>query len=45
MDLCKVNYQTLLITYQKLIIKIAKKAWKEKKLELNANLLDLCIID
>ena len=31
-DLCKVNYQTLRITYQKLIIKISKKVWKEKKI-------------
>ena len=30
-DLCQVNYQTFLITYQKLIIKIAKNAGKEKK--------------
>ena len=29
-DLCKVNYQTLPITYQKLIIKNAKNAWKNK---------------
>ena len=30
-DLCKVNYLTLLINCQKLIIKIAKNAWKVKK--------------
>ena len=28
-----------MITYQKLIIKIAKNVWKEKKLDQNANLL------
>ena len=31
-DSCKVNYQTLLITCLKLIIKIVKNAWKEKKI-------------
>ena len=30
-DLCKISYQTLQITCQKLIIKIAKNAWKDKK--------------
>ena len=40
-DLCKVNYQTLPITYQKLIIKNVKNAGKEKKLDQNANLLGL----
>ena len=44
-DLCKVNYQTLQITYQKLIIKIVKNVWKEKKLGQNVNLLVLKIID
>ena len=39
-DLWKVNYQTLLITYQKLAIKITKNVWKEKKLDQNVNLLD-----
>ena len=29
-DLCEVNYQTLLITCLKLIIKIVKHAWREK---------------
>ena len=32
-------------TYQTLIIKIEKNAWKEKKSDQNANLLDLRIID
>ena len=31
-DSCKVNYLTLLITCLKLLIKIAKNAWKEKKI-------------
>ena len=44
-DSCKVNYQILLITCLKLIIKIAKNAWKEKKLDQNVNLLGLRIID
>ena len=38
-DSWKVNYQTLPTTCQKLIIKIAKNAWKEKKLDQNMNLL------
>ena len=29
-DSCRVNYQTLLITYLKLTIRIAKHAWREK---------------
>ena len=41
-DLCKVNYK---ITYQKLIKKIAKNAWKAKELDENVNLLGLRIID
>ena len=44
-DLSPVNYQTLLITCLKLIIKIAKNAWKEKKLDQNVDLLGLKIID
>ena len=44
-DLCQVNYQILLITCLKLIIKIARHAWKEKILNQNVNLLDLKIID
>ena len=43
-DLCKISYQTLQITCQKLIIKIAKNAWKEEKLDQNVNLLGLKII-
>ena len=39
MDLCKVNYQTLLITYLKLTKKDAQNARE------NVNLLDLKIID
>ena len=39
------NYQILLITCLKLIIKIAKHAWKEKILNQNVNLLGLKIID
>ena len=31
-DSCKINYQILLITSLKLIIKIANNAWKEKKI-------------
>ena len=29
-DLCQVNYQTLLITYLEFIIKNANNAWKKK---------------
>ena len=32
MDLCKLHYQILLITYQEFMIKNAKNVWKEKKL-------------
>ena len=35
----------LVNNYQELIIKNAKNAWKEKKLDQNANLLVLKIID
>ena len=44
-DLCKVNYQTLLITYLKLTKKTAKHVWKGKKSNQNAILLGLKIID
>ena len=44
-DSCEVNYQTLLITCLKLIMKIAKHAWREKISNQNVNLLDLKIID
>ena len=44
-DSCQVNYQTLLITCLKLIIKISKHAWREKISNQNVNLLDLKIID
>ena len=44
-DSYKVNYQTLLITYLKLIIRIVKNAWKEKISNQNASLLVLKIID
>ena len=40
-DLCKENYQTLLITYQELTIKNANHSQKEKKLNHNVNLLDV----
>ena len=43
--LCKTNYQTLLITCLELIIKNANHAWKGKKLNQNANLWSLDIID
>ena len=43
-DSCQVNYQTLLITCLKLIIKIAKHAWKKKSNQ-NVILLGLKIID
>ena len=32
-DSCEVNYQTLLITYLKLTIRIAKDAWREKNIK------------
>ena len=32
-DSCKVNYQTLLITYLKLTIRIAKHVWREKNIK------------
>ena len=44
-DSCEVNYQTLLITCLKLIMKIAKHAWREKISNQNVNLLGLKIID
>ena len=44
-DSCQVNYQILLITCLKLIIKIARYTWKEKILNQHANLLDLKIKD
>ena len=33
-DFCGVNYQTLSLTWLKLIIKIAKHAWREKNIKL-----------
>ena len=39
------NYQTLLITYLKLIIRIAKHAWGGKISNQNVSLSDLEIID
>ena len=44
-DSCEANYQTLLITCLKLIIKIVKHAWREKISNENVILLDLKIID
>ena len=44
-DLCKANYQTLLITCLKLTMRIAKHVWREKISYQNANLLGLKIID
>ena len=41
--LCKVNHQTLLITYLEFIINNANHAWKEKKSNQNAVLLSLKI--
>ena len=35
-DLCKVSYQTLLITCPELIIKNSNHAWKETKINQNA---------
>ena len=40
-DLCQVNYQILLITYLKLIIKIAKHAWKEKNFKSECEFIGL----
>ena len=40
-DLCKVNSQTLLITCLKLIIKIAKNAWKDKKIRSGCEFIGL----
>ena len=37
-DSCKINYQTLLITYLKLTIRITKHAWREKITNQNVNL-------
>ena len=39
LDLCKKNYQTLLITY------LARHAWREKRSDENVSLLDLKMID
>ena len=44
-DSREVNYQTLLITCLKLIMKIAKHAWREKTSNQNVSLLGLKIID
>ena len=44
-DSCEANYQTLLITCLKLIIKIVKHAWREKISNQNVSLLGLKIID
>ena len=44
-DSCEVNYQTLLITCLKLIMKIAKHARREKISNQNVSLLGLKIID
>ena len=43
-DLCKVSYQTLLITYLELTIKNAWNAWIKKLIQ-NVNLSDLKMID
>ena len=43
-DLCKVNYQNLLITYLEFTIRNANHAWKKKSNQ-NAILLALKIID
>ena len=44
-DLCKVNYQNLLITYLEFTIKNANHAWKEKKSNQYVNLLGFKMID
>ena len=44
-DLCQLNYQIFLITYQEFMIKNVKNAWKEKKLGEIVNLLDLKMVD
>ena len=44
-DLCKVNYQTLLIAYLKLTKKNARNAWEKTKLNRNVILLGQKIID
>ena len=42
-DLCKADYQTLLITYLELTIRKANHAWKEKKSNQNVILVSLKI--
>ena len=45
MNLCKADYQTLLITYLELTIRKANHAWKEKKSNQNVILVSLKIIN
>ena len=45
LDSCQVNYEILLITCLKLIIRIARHAQREKILNQNGNLLGLKITD
>ena len=40
-DSCQVNYQTLLITYLKLTIRIAKHAWREKNTKWECDFIGL----
>ena len=39
-DWCKLNYQTLLITYLKLTISIVKRAWREKNIKSECNFIE-----